>query len=842
MTIEIPRLDDRDFDQLVQEARARVGVHTPEWTNLNESDPGITLVELFAFLTENLLYRSNRIPEANRLKFLSMLGIALQPPSPGVGLVTIDNKSGPLQPFLAVPEGTELRAGQVPFVTANSLAVLPVSAAVYYKQPQQLDAATLAHYQLLYQTFLTTDTETLSFYKPVKLDPPEPGKANPVVDLGDPINGTIDRSLWIALLGQKGAAASDVRRALAGQTLSIGVYPAAQIDGRVLPPMTTATGDIDPGLVVEIAAPDPDPSDPMDVAGRGLGVGPARYSRLPLSYAEPVLEAPGLLQVTLPPYEKLLLWDFEPEEEGTGDFPPRIDDAAVSSRVVSWIRLRYPLPGDSTAAPATDGTTTGAPTSVVAPATTAAAQGSSGCGCGGTISTSGAAIRTYPDTVGSTAKVKTNADLSMAGCQCCDCNDGITTTSTATATATGKITWVGVNATRAVQAVTVRQEALGLAPGTPFHTCTLANGPIITGVLPGAAELTNVLVEVQRIDGSWQPWQQIDDIFAAGREQTVYTLDPATGVITFGDGLTGLRPLRGTSIRASYSYGGGIQGSVPIGGLNKSVVLPSGYPINNPLPTWGAGSGETLAEGEAAISRWLRHRDRLVTSEDFHDLTERTPGVDMGRVEVLPLFNPEQTTGPQQDWPGMVTVMVIPKSDPVHPKAPRPDRLFLEAVCDWLQPRRLVTTELHVRGPVYRTLVVSIGVVPLPGQVPSLVEQAVHDAVEQFLSPLTGGLPQPPQIVGEGWPLGVNVRSQDIEAVATRVPGVRYVDSVLMASVDDNGTVHSPIDTLTLTGLELPEATVYCGPPPAVDPASLIAGNQGIANSIVPVPVVPDTC
>ena len=141
-----------------------------------------------------------------------MLGIALQPPSPGVGLVTIDNAKGPL-PAFAVPAGTELRAGQVPFITANPLAVLPVSAAVYYKQPQQLDAATLAQYQLLYETFLTSDTETLSFYKPVVLDPPAPGKPDPVVDLGDPVAGTIDRSVWIALWGRRvpPAPTSDAR-------------------------------------------------------------------------------------------------------------------------------------------------------------------------------------------------------------------------------------------------------------------------------------------------------------------------------------------------------------------------------------------------------------------------------------------------------------------------------------------------------------------------------------------------------------------------------------------------------------------------------------------------------
>ncbi|GAB3866184.1 hypothetical protein GCM10028801_38120 [Nocardioides maradonensis] len=813
MTIQIPALDDRSFDQLVREVRARVGVHTPEWTNLNESDPGVTIIELFAFLTENLLYRSNRIPEANRLKFLSMLGIALQPPSPGVGLVTIGNTKGPLgPPALSVPTGTQLRAGQVPFVTANPLAVLPVESAVYYKQPQRPDAATLAQYQLLYQTFLTSDTDVLSYYRPVSLDPPAAGRPDPVVDLGDAQHGTIDRSLWIALLGQKGAAASDVRRALAGQSLSIGVYPAAQVPGQVLPPMTTATGTVDPGLVVEIAAPQADPADPT--AATGLGTGPAQYARLPLTYAEPVLEAPGLLQVTLPDYARLLLWDYDPEEEGTGDFPPRVDDAAVAARIVTWIRLRYPSPADAAASPPV---TTSAPTD---PADEAS-----------------------PTT-----------DLSLAGCGCgCGCDDGDTTpgTSAPVATATGRITWVGVNATRAVQAVAVRQEALGLAPGTPFHTCSFAHAPVVTGELPGAPDVSTVLVEVQAIDGTWEPWHEIDDIFAADREEPAYALDPATGRITFGSGLNGLRPPRGAAIRASYWYGGGTQGQVAIGGIDKSVALPSGYPVTNPLPTWGGSGGESTADGEAAITRWLRHRDRLVAADDFRDLTRRTPGIDLGRVEVLPLFDPD-AVGPQQDWPGMVTVMVIPRSDPVHPRTPTPDRQFLNAVCDWLAPRRLVTTELHVRGPIYRQLFVSIAIVTLPGQVPSIVEQAVTDAVETFLSPLHGGLPTsaqadgllgvPDPATGTGWPLGVDVRSQDIEAVATRVPGVRYVDSVLLATIDESGTVRSPVDSLSITGLELPAATAFCGPPPAVDPASLIAGSQGVATTTVPVPVVPDTC
>src|SRR5919199_4543708 len=97
MPLQIPQLDDRSAEQLFAETKASIPVYTPEWTNFNDSDPGITIVQLFAFMTENLLYRSNRIPEANRRKFLTLLGIPLQPAAAGQGLVTFRNERGPLQ-------------------------------------------------------------------------------------------------------------------------------------------------------------------------------------------------------------------------------------------------------------------------------------------------------------------------------------------------------------------------------------------------------------------------------------------------------------------------------------------------------------------------------------------------------------------------------------------------------------------------------------------------------------------------------------------------------------------------------------------------------------------------
>src|SRR6185369_698695 len=133
MPLQIPSIDDRRYQDLLNEALARIPVHNPEWTNFNKSDPGVTLVELFAFLTESLLYRSNQIPERNRRKFLSLLGQPLRPASAAEGIVVFSNPRGPQEVF-TLPAGLELRAGQVPFRTTRGLDVLPIEAQAFYKR------------------------------------------------------------------------------------------------------------------------------------------------------------------------------------------------------------------------------------------------------------------------------------------------------------------------------------------------------------------------------------------------------------------------------------------------------------------------------------------------------------------------------------------------------------------------------------------------------------------------------------------------------------------------------------------------------------------------------------
>ena len=73
MPLELPNLDDRTYNDLVAEALSMIPTYAPEWTNYNPSDPGITLIELSAYLTELLIYRLNRVTDANKAKFLKLL-------------------------------------------------------------------------------------------------------------------------------------------------------------------------------------------------------------------------------------------------------------------------------------------------------------------------------------------------------------------------------------------------------------------------------------------------------------------------------------------------------------------------------------------------------------------------------------------------------------------------------------------------------------------------------------------------------------------------------------------------------------------------------------------------
>jgi predicted phage baseplate assembly protein len=128
---ELPNLDDRTFDQIRSELRLRIPRYTPEWTDWNESDPGITLVELFAWLAESIGYRLNQAPERCLLTFLDVLGIRPTPARPASTDLTFTVRQGETRP-VPVPARTVVATtvqtddGPVLFETEQGIELLPM--------------------------------------------------------------------------------------------------------------------------------------------------------------------------------------------------------------------------------------------------------------------------------------------------------------------------------------------------------------------------------------------------------------------------------------------------------------------------------------------------------------------------------------------------------------------------------------------------------------------------------------------------------------------------------------------------------------------------------------------
>ena len=748
MPLQIPGLDDLNYERLLEEAKRRIPGFTPEWTNFGiDSDPGITLVQLFAFLTDALTYRANRIPDRNRLKFLQLLGIPLQPAAPAKGVVTIGNLRGPLE-ALPLNPGVVMTAGNIEFLTSDGVTVLPIEAQVYYKQSIKLSDPNYANYLSSYNavqlanqiqaggsgTGTAANTVSLMFYETKAMTMPTAANPNPVLDFAN----TLDNAVYIALLAPIGVNTADgvqtVREKIANQILSIGIAPV--LSGAVDPLKPQRFG----------AALTPYQNLSYQLPGNA-GVDPnvAQYIQLQTLSNPNVLDSIGIVQLQMPGASQLQTWSFsDPLIEGTENFPPPLQDPQISSRLITWIKMSLnPVSATSSAVPAL------------------------------------------------------------------------------------RLSWIGINAARVYQAVSVVNEFLGVGSGEPNQQFNLTNTP----VLPQSVTVT-VQDPVSGVNSFWRP---IDDLLAASGAVAVFSVDAEAGLISFGDGLQGARPSSGTRILASYEYGGGRQGNVTIGAIaaSRDQRLQGGYSIANPLPTSGGDQGETAADGERRIPLVLRHRDRLVTQNDFRDVTYRTTGVDVGRVEVLPLFVP--TTPFVEGVPGVVTVMVAPLYDSLNPLWPLPDILFLRSVCAYLDERRLLTTEVYVRGPDYIPIYVSVGIQPLGDSFPDIVMQSVKDRLNLYLSSL------PPGANGRGWLLKKAVLQKDLEAVVSRVAGVDYVDSLLLGQGAGAG-----VASIGFTGLQLPQLAavqVSVGTAQSLDtlfaqaPAPAVPGSTS-----VPVPVFNAKC
>jgi len=706
-----PILDNRTYEQLRDELVKRIPVYAPEWTNHNESDPGIALLELFAYLGESLLFRFNQIPDTTKVAFLDLLGVKRRPARPAHALLCAATEA---PTGVQVLRGTPATAGAVRFLTDDEVYVwpldqvavgkvaAPVSATPTKAEKERRDAA------LAFEKIKDSDA---AFYVTQQL-PDDPTTADA---LTLDVSSTLDTSLWVALVRKQ---TTDLE-ALRGRTLFVGVafdetvplpFALEELKGKKETPQYRSSGltAAPPPMLWQLWNP--------DGSFTSLSV---------LCDTTGGLVQTGVVKVELP--KQLPRLDGTPS--GGKDSPPPLADEKQQRLVVGWLRISRPK----------------------------------------------------------------------------GANDSIR-----------RVRWVGLNAVGADQCADAGPELLGVGTGNGGQQVHLAERP----VLPGTAVL-----EVEEVDG-WHEWQEVETFTASRTDDRHYTIDHTEGVVAFG---TRRVPQIGERIRVrTYRTGGGLAGNVAA----KAVTAFSGIggvKVLNPLAATGGADAATLTEALDAIPDIVHRHDRVVVAADFSAMAEDVTGV--ARAETLPLLHPDT---PSFEAAGVISVVVFPKEDFLHPDAPTPDHELLRRVARDLDQRRVVTSELYVIPPTYVPLVVSVGVKVRDGYQVDAVRRWVELILRQYLAPLP---PYGPD--GGGWPLGRTVRRAELEAVAVQVDGVEYIEDDLLLGVPRPGGVGqvSRVDLERWQVPQLVDITVVSGPPlPLGDTYEPTPPEK------TPVPLPPEVC
>jgi predicted phage baseplate assembly protein len=723
MPLPIPNLDDRRFDDLVAEATARIEAHTPEWSNVAPGDPGAALIDLFAWLTETILYRQNLIPLRQRRAFMNLLSMPLRPAAPASGLVCVD--SGPLLPTALAAGQATFTAGAVTFTSTTDLQptplqLVPMIKAAYVDRDPKTQENLISQLRTLYGIDQPTPFVSRSAFG-----------ADGALALSDAVDGQV----WLALVVPQSLANTTtpdaVRSALAGlaakgAALSIGLAPEVDIPGFEAFDQATSL----PARTLNWSLVTQDASGSVQSIALQVQKDTSRGAR---NTGVALLVLPNTAQLIVPPSPPN---GGDPMYAGTAGLPPELPVDVPANSVVMWLTLSCADP----------------------------------------------------------------SSLSLA--------------------------YLAVNAAAIVAQATAINEPLGVSTGASDASFTLANMPVVPSTL---------VIQIWPAQGLQTPatWTQVDNFGAAGQNDTFYTLDPSAGAVTFGDGIRGQRPPPGAIVVAqTYAYGGGAPGNLAAGSIK--AVHPAVGSVRHEWPTTGGVDGESVTEAERRIPAFLAHRDRAVTPSDFQALALATPGLTLGRAEVvqglMPGAEPDST---RTGVPGVVSVFVFPNQPVAFGNGPVATLAQLQDVFAYLQQRVLIGTQLFVLSAEPVPIYASVSLELLSNADSVAVTQAVQQALANYLWALSPGGPD-----GGGWTLGRTVAPDELLTQAARVPGVLAADEVALYTQTAAGwtsVVNVPLKPWQVPALQGVGVSSDGSGPSAPSTA-------GTTSSVNLVPYVPNVC
>jgi hypothetical protein len=383
-----------------------------------------------------------------------------------------------------------------------------------------------------------------------------------------------------------------------------------------------------------------------------------------------------------------------------------------------------------------------------------------------------------------------------------------------------KVKGIYLNSTWATQAATIDNELLGSSDGTQFQTFQVVQTPVLSEIIRvnekgrisedekhvlietyGEQTVSEVVDTFGEVTEIWIRWQRVDDFFGSTPRSRHYIINPVSGEIQFGNGISGMIPPAGTdNIRATYQSGGGKAGNVnasEIQTLNSSIAFVD--EVSNPEAAGSGSDTETVDEALGRGTQILRNRGQAVTAEDYEWLAKEA-APDIARVKCLPNF--DGRGGVEFGW---VTVVIVPESGQ---QKPVPSPLLLRRVREYLQQRCSSTVSsakrLQVIGPEFIKASVAADIYPVSINLAPQAQKVAMQSLREFLHPLTGGS------TGDGWEFGRMVCFSDLYALMEGIAEIDHVENVSV-TLESDDFVMTATSQQSLDIPVVPYALIYSG-------------------------------
>lgn len=713
----LPRLplDDRTYAEIVQQSRRLIPKRVPEWTDENAHDPGITFIELFAWLTEMQRYFIGRVPEKNKHRFLDLLGVTPADASSSRAVIQFSNVNQPL----TLPRGTKLMAEDQMFETEASIALTPLA----------LDRIVTRTEREANDVTATNDHANVAFYAFGK-----DAKAASKLYLSFDRELEAQEQVTINIKLQETGADSHQD---SEQTLAVNrsaISPSARLSWKAycLDDATGAEG----WMPVEIIE---DETLHLTLSGK-------------LTFR---LKSRMRSVTVHPASEQARNWICATVEEAGYEMPPRIRQLMLHTVAAKQ---------KNTLSEMIECSVKGEPNEEIQIETYLAVFGQIRV----QVRDADGAWQYWQEAdsldllpqMGRPPMIYTVIRHESLDRVTVRFSDG----------SSGAIPPPG----ETVRVLASEPDfdlyrQIGRSSGLPSQTFELYH---LSCKKRDALRLQVGELEPQGIY-KWQDWTRVDDFDRSKPGDLHFVYDPVKRLIHFGNGERGAIPAAGldTNIMlTACELGGGDRGNVKphlISEWVNDAQRAFHIKVDNPGFASGGAEAETLPITLQRAQAELKHTFRAVTNEDYETLARATPGAAVARVHAIPLFKPGLADYPRETAAGQISVVVVPYG---LTDTPTPSAGFLQTVKRHLDTRRLVTTEVHVIPPVYIKVTVNAVVVVEPQFVDE--GQRLVEQLKQLLRPLDG------EHGAKGWAFGRSVYKGDIYSALSMGSGVVYIQDL----------------------------------------------------------------